>query len=136
MMEISHRDVGGPVQNMMKEAELALREVLKIPENFHVLFLHGGAHGQFTGVPMNFLRKNASADYVVTGFWSARAHEMASRAFPQVRKIDVVERVSGKQRYKDPASWPIDENAAYVHICASETIDGIEFLEDVEVLMG
>lgn len=46
MMEMSHRDPGGPVQNAMSQAAAELRSLLSVPDSYHVLFMQGGAHGQ------------------------------------------------------------------------------------------
>jgi phosphoserine aminotransferase len=74
---MSHRDVGGPVQTMMATAEADVRELLEVPDNYRVLFMHGGAHAQFAAVPLNLNAK--SALYVNTGYWSHRAHNEAKK---------------------------------------------------------
>src|ERR671932_957427 len=67
VMEISHRSK--TFDEIIGNAEAGLRELLGVPENYHVLFLQGGASLQFSMVPMNFLPKEGSADYVLTGSW-------------------------------------------------------------------
>lgn len=52
-LEMSHRDANGPVQATMAETQDKVRKLLAVPDNYHVLFAHGGAHAQFAGVPMN-----------------------------------------------------------------------------------
>ena len=71
VMEMSHR--GKEYMSIAEKAEADLREVMSIPSNYKVLFLQGGASLQFAMVPMNFLRKNATADYLVTGSWAQKA---------------------------------------------------------------
>src|ERR1700689_1247802 len=59
---------------VLDEAELNLRQLLKVPDNYHVLFLQGGGSLQFAMLPMNFLRgSNRHAEYIVSGYWSAKA---------------------------------------------------------------
>lgn len=59
-MEMSHRDAGGPVQNTISSATRAITELLQVPDNYHVLFFHGGAHGQFAGEVVFFLHISLS----------------------------------------------------------------------------
>ena len=67
VMEISHRCK--TFDEIYERAESGMRELLAIPDNYHVLFLQGGASLQFSMVPMNFLPQGGSADYVITGSW-------------------------------------------------------------------
>lgn len=131
--EMSHRDANGDVQLTMKKTEALLRSTLEIPDNYHVLFMHGGAHGQFAAVPMNLLGRDSRKDkmaYVVTGFWSERAAGEAD-------KYGKVVRVNGLQAQDeglaDPSTWAIPSDASFVHMCACETIHGREFLVDPDI---
>ncbi len=69
VMEHSHR--GKEYEAVHDEAMALLRELFRIPSDYDVLFLQGGASAQFALIPMSFLPKGASADYIVTGAWSA-----------------------------------------------------------------
>ena len=71
VMEISHRSK--TFDDIIGRTEASLRDLLKIPSNYHVLFLQGGASLQFSMVPMNFLPADGSADYVITGSWGKKA---------------------------------------------------------------
>ena len=71
LMEMSHRSQ--PVVDMVAETDLLVRELLKIPENYHVLFLQGGASLQFSMIPMNLLNDDQTADYTDTGAWAQKA---------------------------------------------------------------
>ena len=71
VMEMSHR--GKAFMSIAERAEADLRRLLAIPDGYHVLFVQGGAQLQFSAVPLNLLRGRASADYVDTGSWSAKA---------------------------------------------------------------
>src|SRR4030067_675999 len=71
VMEMSHR--GKEYMGIHAQAEADLRELIGIPANYKVLFLQGGAHLQFSMIPLNLLRGKLSVDYVLTGDWSKRA---------------------------------------------------------------
>src|SRR5438045_1750397 len=71
IMEHSHR--GKAYEAVHREAIALVRELCGVPDDYHVLFLQGGASQQFATVPMNFLSPGQSADYIVTGGWSEKA---------------------------------------------------------------
>ena len=75
VMEMSHRSK--VYDNIIKEAEQDLRDLMNIPDNYKVLFLQGGASQQFAMIPMN-LMKNKKAGYIVTGQWAKKAYQEAS----------------------------------------------------------
>src|SRR5690625_389179 len=77
VMEMSHRSK--EFVSIAAEAEADLRELLSVPDNYKVLFMQGGAAGQFSAVPLNLLRGKKTADYVLTGQWSKKAIEEAKR---------------------------------------------------------
>ena len=74
VMEMSHRSK--VYDNIIKEAEKDLRELMNIPDNYKVLFLQGGASQFFAEVPMN-LMKNKKAAYIITGQWAKKAFNEA-----------------------------------------------------------
>src|SRR6478736_6329828 len=71
VMEISHR--GKDFIALAEESERDLRQLLQIPQSYKTLFLQGGATQHFAQIPMNFARREQSADYVVTGAWGEKA---------------------------------------------------------------
>ena len=77
VMEHSHR--GKAFIKVLEETEAACRTLGGIPDNYKVLFLSGGASSQFFMIPMNFLGKTDTADYLVTGAWSEKAVSDAKR---------------------------------------------------------
>src|SRR6478609_11568880 len=77
IMEHSHR--GKAYMAVHEETEALCRELAGIPDDYHVLFLQGGASLQFSMVPMNLLSAQTSADYIVTGAWSQKAVKEAKR---------------------------------------------------------
>jgi phosphoserine aminotransferase len=123
VMEMSHRDKD--FMSIAQEAEKDLREVMGIPANYKVLFLQGGATGQFTYIPMNLLRGKAGADYVLTGDWGKKAAKEAGRYC----KVNIAASSEADKFTQVPprAGWKLDPNAAYVHITPNETIHGVEF---------
>lgn len=127
LLEMSHRDAGGPVQTAMASAETSLRALLAVPDDYAVLFAHGGAHGQFAALPLNLAADGQPLAYVDTGFWSMRAHDEAARFGPAV----VVARADRDgMRLPEPPSFRVPREAAYVHITANETIGGLEWPSD------
>jgi len=74
ILEISHRSQ--TFRGIVDQTEKKLRELMNIPDNYHVLFLQGGESLQFSMIPINFLRgRNRPANYILTGYWSKKAIE-------------------------------------------------------------
>jgi len=123
VMEMSHR--GKEYMGIHAQAEADLRELMGIPKNYKVLFLQGGAHLQFSMIPLNLLRGKASADYVNTGEWSKKAIGEAKK----FASVNVVADNKDKNCSYVPAfdTWKLDKDAAYVHYTPNETIGGVEF---------
>jgi len=123
VMEMSHR--GKEFISIHAKAEADLRELLAIPANYKVLFLQGGAIGQNAILPMNLLRGRTSADYINTGEWSKKSIKEAKKYC----KVNVAASSEANGFTSVPArdTWKLDPEAAYVHICANETIGGVEY---------
>ncbi len=124
VMEMSHRSK--VYDNIIKEAEADLRDLMNIPDNYKVLFLQGGASQQFAAIPMN-LMKNKKAAYIVTGQW-------AKKAFQEAKMYgDAVEVASSADKtfsyIPDCSDLDIPEDADYVYICENNTIYGTKFKE-------
>ena len=122
VMEMSHR--GKEFMRIAAEAEADLRELMNIPSNYKVLFLQGGAHSQFSMIPMNLLRGKKSADYLDTGIWSKKAIDEAKRYC----SVNVVASSADKNYTYAPTqdAWKLSADAAYVHYTSNETIGGVE----------
>lgn len=129
VMEISHRSK--TFDNIIGGAEAGLRELLSIPDNYHVLFLQGGASLQFSMVPMNFLPADKSADYILTGSWGKKAIKEAKK----VGGTNVASTMAdgGFTRVPGQDELKLDPNAAYVHLTTNETIEGVEWKHEPEV---
>ena len=124
VMELSHRS--GIYMAMAAKAEADLRDLMVIPDNYKVLFCHGGGRGQFSAVPLNLLSEGKSADYIVNGSWSKAAAEEAKN-FGNINVINVREEHGDGEVSLIPFDkWPLNSNASYVHYCPNETVDGIE----------
>jgi phosphoserine aminotransferase len=124
VMEVSHRS--SAFLQLAEEAESRLRELLTIPASYKVLFLQGGATGQFSAVPMNLARADATVDYLNTGAWSKKALAEAVRLTARVN-LAADEEASGYTTVPDPDALHLTPGAAYVHYTPNETIGGVEF---------
>ena len=131
VMEMSHR--GKEFISIYEEAEATLRELLAVPSNFKILFMQGGGLGENAIVPLN-LSRGGTADFVVTGSWSQKSQKEATRYCTV--NIAANNAPDGHTTLPDPASWKLQRNASYVHLCSNETINGVEFqtLPDLKAL--
>ncbi|MFN4201420.1 MAG: aminotransferase class V-fold PLP-dependent enzyme, partial [Fervidobacterium gondwanense] len=77
VLEISHRSK--TFDEIIRNAEALMRELLNAPQNYHILFLQGGATLQFSMVPMNLMPPKNKADYIITGYWSQKALKEAKK---------------------------------------------------------
>jgi phosphoserine aminotransferase len=122
VMEMSHR--GKEFTGILEKTEADLRTLLSIPSNYKVLFLQGGAIAENAMIPLNLLNGGA-ADYAITGGWSKRSVDDA-RAFGMIKIVASTE-ADGYKHVPDYASWQLNKDAAYLHICTNETMSGVEF---------
>ncbi|MEN9559188.1 MAG: phosphoserine aminotransferase [Pseudomonadota bacterium] len=122
VFEVSHR--GKAFEALIQEAEQNLRSLLAVPDNYKVIFMQGGAWGQFAAVPMNLLPPGQTADYVVTGGWSRSAAKEAGK-FGQIKVIASSE-ATGFQHIPEVAEWQHSKQAAYTYVCSNETVYGTE----------
>jgi len=130
VLEISHRSK--TFEEMIAQAEANIRALLSLPEEYHVLFLQGGASLQFSQVPMSFLRGTGrSADYIVTGSWAKRALAEAQRE--GAVRIVWDGKADNYSRVPKHGEYEIDPSAAYVHFTSNETIQGVQFPAEPEV---
>ena len=120
VMEMSHR--GKEFMAIHAEAQALVRELLAVPDNYRVLFMQGGALGENAIVPMNLIGRTGRADYVVTGAWSKKSMEEASRY-----GTTTVAAEGGGAAIPKQDAWKLDPGAAYVHMCSNETIGGVQF---------
>lgn len=124
VMEMSHRSK--TYDDIIKEAEADLRELMNIPDNYKVLFLQGGASQQFAMIPMN-LMKNKKAAYIVTGQWAKKAYQEAKLYGEAVEVASSADKTFSY--IPDCSDLDIPEDADYVYICENNTIYGTKFKE-------
>lgn len=120
ILEISHRSK--EFEEVVKETESLVRELLHVPENYSVLFLQGGASQQFAMVPMNLLPEGGKAAYLDTGVWATKAAKEAKN-FGEV--VTVASSKDSNYTYI-PKDFEIPLDAAYFHFTSNNTIYGTE----------
>ena len=123
VMEMSHR--GKDFVGIAEKAEADLRELLGVPANYKLLFLQGGATGQFAAIPMNLLGEKTKATYLDTGIWSGKAIDEAKH-YAEVQ-LAASGKAQGYTAIPARGQWQIDADSAYFHYTANETINGVEF---------
>jgi phosphoserine aminotransferase len=132
ILEISHRSK--PFEAILAQAEADVRTLAGVPANYRVLFLQGGASLQFSMVPMNVLASGATADYIDTGSW-------ADKAIKEARKVGHVNVIGSTKadnyaRIPTPSELTPTPGAAYVHMTSNNTIEGTEWKELPQGVIG
>lgn len=125
VMEISHRSK--QFAAIHAQAKDNIKALLKLPDNYKVLFLQGGATLQFSMIAMNFLG-GKSADYVHSGSWAKKAIGEAGKH--GTARIAWNGKEEGFNRMPDDADLDLDANAQYLHYTRNETIEGTEFFHE------
>lgn len=123
VMELSHRSK--EYDQVHQQAISDLRSLLHIPDDYHVLFLQGGASLQFSMIPMNFLTPGKTADYILTGSWSQKALDEANK----LGGTNVIA-TSKEEKYSYIPEVDVNNhsaNSAYVHITSNNTIYGTQW---------
>ena len=123
VLEMSHRSK--EFLAIAETAEADLRELLAIGDDYHVLFLQGGASMQFAQLPMNLCRADDTVDYIHTGAWGSKAIAEAK----QLVNVNIAASSADASftRIPPPDTWRLTPNAAYCHIVSNETIGGVQF---------
>lgn len=124
VLEISHRSK--EFDNIIKDAEAYLRELMSIPDNYKVIFLQGGASLQFSMIPLN-LAKGKKAYYLVAGSWGKKAYTEAVKLSKTVPFEPILLASSEETTYDHIPEFDastIDKDAAYVHLTTNNTIEG------------
>ncbi|MGD2270992.1 MAG: 3-phosphoserine/phosphohydroxythreonine transaminase [Desulfobacterales bacterium] len=120
--EISHRSKW--FDDIINDAITRVKRLLNLAENFHVLFIQGGASLQFCMIPMNLLPDDRSADYVDTGTWSTKAIQEARIIG---KNVHVAASSSDKNYSYIPKEIQFSDNAVYIHITSNNTIKGTQW---------
>ena len=124
VMEMSHRSK--VYDEIIKDAEKDLRDLMNIPDNYKVIFVQGGANLQFAEVPMN-LMKNGKAAYIITGQWAKKAAQEAEKYGEVVRVASSADKTFSY--IPDCSDLDIPDDVDYVYICENNTIYGTKFWE-------
>jgi len=122
VMEISHRSA--LFQELFDSACGKLRRLMKIPDNYEILLLQGGATTQFAAIPMNLL-EGGTADYAVTGNFSGKAAEEAKKYGTVHLAADT--KPFGHDRIPTQGELSLSGDAKYFYYCANNTIYGTEW---------
>ncbi len=125
VMEMSHRS--SHFQDIIDRAEEDLRFLMGIPDNYHVLFLQGGASLQFSMIPMNFMTINRTCDIIHTGTWT-------DKAMKELEKLGSFRKVASSEDtvfsyIPEISGIDFNDDADYIHICHNNTIYGTKYVE-------
>ena len=125
VMEMSHRSK--TFDKIIKDAEALMRELYRVPDNYKVLFLQGGASAQFSAIPLNFMNGSGKADYIITGQWAKKAYQEAQK----YGDVQAVASSADKTFSYIPKTAAADfrDDADYVYICMNNTIYGTVYKE-------
>lgn len=123
VMEMSHRSKD--YDEIIKGAEALVRELMRVPDNYKVLFLQGGASSQFTMIPMNLGNKNKKCDIVITGQWAKKAAQEAERYITVNKVASSADKTFSYIPKLNKETFSKD--ADYFYICMNNTIYGTKF---------
>ena len=124
ILSISHRTKD--FEDVLASAQSLMRELLNIPENYHIYFVGGGASTQFFHIPANFLGKKAG--YVNTGVWTKKAIKEAKL----YGEVEILASSEDRNFCYIPKGFEIPEDIDYLYICTNNTIYGTEFKCDID----
>ena len=127
VMEMSHRSQD--FKGIIEKAEVRLRKLMGIPENYKVLFLQGGGSLQFTMIPANLLGKYGKAAVVNTGSWSTKAIKELERIGKITGRDTCTVVASSKEDNFTyiPKDYDVPKDIDYFYICENNTIYGTKY---------
>ena len=125
IMEMSHR--GKEYSAVHDETIANIKELLKIPDGYSVLFMTGGATAQFALAPMNLLGNGKIADYTNSGTWATKAIKEAKL----IGNVNVVADCAKEIPTRVPTieECQLTPDATYLHLTSNETISGAQWKE-------
>lgn len=134
ILEISHRSK--TFDAILADAKNGIKQLLKVPDNYEILFLQGGASLQFSMVPLNLMPPKNKADYISTGSWSKKAIKEAKRV-GTVNVAATTEEGEGENKFfkriPKQSELKLDPEASYVHFTSNNTIYGTQWMSEPEV---
>lgn len=129
VMELSHRSK--EFVTIHEDAKARVSRLLGVGDDHELLFLQGGSRLQFSMIPMNLLTEQNPAQYILTGSWGKNALSEAKKAGPVEVVYDAAE--TNYDHVPDVAKLPIRSDASYLHVTSNETIQGVQFHQDLQV---
>jgi len=123
ILEHSHR--GKLFERVLGDAEQEIRRLAGVTDEYHVLFIQGGASLQFAMVPMNLLPAGRTADYLVTGVWSQKALKEARLL--GTTHVAATGEADAFTRIPAPEAIRYSGQPAYVHLTTNNTIYGTQW---------
>lgn len=129
VMEMSHRSK--EYDSIHLKAIADLKDLLKVPDNYKIMFIQGGASTQFSAVPLNLLGEGGTGDVLVTGSWSKGAAAEGAR----MGNVNVAASSADKNfsYIPDKSTWNLTPGAKYLQYCDNETVHGVEFHQPPQV---
>lgn len=126
-LALSHRSP--EFQSILDHTVKMVRKLMVIPDDYEVIFTHGGGHGQFAALPLNLcFERSDVATYVVNGTWSTRARDEAQR-YCEALTVDGRDPKTGAfTHFPELTEENIDPRSKYVYLCSNETVNGIELV--------
>ncbi|MDY7037574.1 MAG: 3-phosphoserine/phosphohydroxythreonine transaminase [Thermodesulfobacteriota bacterium] len=122
ILEVSHRSKW--FTEVINEAIERTKRLLNLGDDFHVLFIQGGASLQFCMIPMNLSLQTRPADYINTGIWSTKA---IKEAIIQGKDVRVIASSEDDSFSYIPKHFQVDEDASYLHFTSNNTIKGTQW---------
>merc|ERR1719192_2247223 len=119
VMEMSHRSK--EFAGIFAQAKNDMRKLLKVPQDYEILFMQGGATTQFSCVPLNLgsLSDEEVPDYIVSGGWSKKAAAEASKLLGKEVNVVTDNTEDLSVTVADPSTWKLNENAPYTYYCVN-----------------
>lgn len=133
ILELPHR--GEVIQNIITKAGQLVRELLELPDDYHVLWMPGGGRLQFHMLPLNFLNPTQQAGYVISGHWAQQAYLEGVRE----GKTQILA-TSEAINFAALPYWSVQttdknkiENLSYIHYCSNNTLYGTQFQQFTKI---
>lgn len=127
VMEMSHRSKA--YDQIIKDAEALVRELMNVPDNYKVMFVQGGGSTQFAMVPLNLGTKKGAADYLITGQWAKKAAEEAEKYIKVNRVASSADKTFSYIPKPDASEFSSKDDVDYCYICLNNTIYGTRYTE-------
>lgn len=122
-MELSHR--APEFETIFNDCETSFRKLYNLPDDFALIWTHGGGHGQFSSVPLNLIKEgDKSAAFIVNGAWSDKAMKEASK-YITAKKVCTDSGITPTAAER-ASQWDLD-GCSFVYVCSNETVSGLEF---------